>query len=636
MNIQTLLLKQERTKREVQQLIECLGQVKFLNELNNGQKLYQATLRGFAEKATLIRYEKGHIIWREGIKQEKLFIILSGRVQEYVQLDDEEVNRKRNDLIEKYPECQDLFINKPGRRIVYEYENETSDQIKASINDNMRKRRSLVFEIPSMLDVPLIRSSSVIQKNIQPFSKITVNEAPLSYMIVLSKEVRECLREVKLMNDYHLQYFIQEFVLAVRQGRMFSHGDLLNSDIQKKKFDNTLLCMEDSMIMQIGLEDYHNIEIHLNQRKQQKIWDIIYSGLFGKSKVSQEEANQIMKVLVNKYTSKKYTQYNVVYLEGETQKFIYIVKEGEFQLSFDNHGQETVLQSTMAIAKVSQGSMLGEESYTISRHIFNCISISSKNKIIGLSIHDLEALGHRFVWLRDLLKNKEKIKQQWLKTRMNENVHFSNKLNEKQQNFDEEKKLINEFKISDPEIQITQFQRLQPKHRQMITPSPLKRPKLIKVNSQRNVNTSRNNSQGVNKKLENLNIFGNEILCELGIGKITTQNTKISNIEPIDHSLTYRDTSRLLLKKVRKTSNYNSSQPFSHRDNSTINNDNDIVPMMMNMSKNQLQFLKTMVGKFNHKNSQPSPECFHQQSTPVLIQSIYPKRIVRRAQQGYD
>jgi len=45
---------------------------------------------------------------------------------------------------------------------------------------------------------------------------------------------------------------------------MFSHGDLLNTDISRKKFDNTLLCLEDTMIMQIGLEDYHNIEIHLN------------------------------------------------------------------------------------------------------------------------------------------------------------------------------------------------------------------------------------------------------------------------------------------------------------------------------------------------------------------------------------
>lgn len=67
-------------------------------------------------------------------------------------------------------------MNKPGRRIVYEYENEISDLIKASINDNMRRRRSLIFDIPSMADVPLIRSSSVIQKNVQPFSVITSNE----------------------------------------------------------------------------------------------------------------------------------------------------------------------------------------------------------------------------------------------------------------------------------------------------------------------------------------------------------------------------------------------------------------------------------------------------------------------------
>ncbi|CAD8165410.1 unnamed protein product [Paramecium pentaurelia] len=633
MNIVTLLQKQERTKKDVQALMECLGQVKYLNQLNNGQKLYQATLKGFAEKATLIRYEKGHIIWRDGIKQEKLFIILNGRVQEYVQLDDEEINKKRRDLIQRYPECQNLFINKPGRRIVYEYESESTDLIKASINDNMRRRRSLVFDITSMVDVPLIRSSSVIQKNVQPFSTITINEAPLSYMIVLSRDVRECLREVKLINDYHLQYFIQEFVLAVRQGRMFSHGDLLNSDISKKKFDNTLLCLEDTMIMQIGLEDYHNIEIHLNQRKQQKIWDLIYSGLFGKSKVNQEDVNQIMKVLVNKYTSKKYTQYNIVYIQGEVQKFIYIVKEGEFQLSFDN--QESVLQSATVIAKVSQGCLLGEESYTANRHIFKCNSISSKNKLIGLSIHDLEALGHRFVWFRDLLKNKERIKQQWLKTRMNENVHFSIKLNEKQQTFEEEKKLLSEFIMPDPAIQITQFQRLQPSRPQMVTPSPLKRPKLIKNNNQRNINTSRNNSKGSTKKLENLNIFGNEILCELGIGKIATQNTKISSFEPTDHSLTYRDTSRLLLKKIRRASNYNSSQPVSHRDNSTMTNEIDIVPMMMNMSKNQLQFLKTMVGKFNYKNSHPT-ECLNQQSTPVFIQSIYPKKIVRRTWQGYD
>ncbi|CAD8121947.1 unnamed protein product [Paramecium sonneborni] len=636
MNIITLLQKQERTKRDVQQLIECLGQVKFLNELKNGQKLYQATLRGFAEKASLIRYEKGHIIWRDGIKQEKLFIILNGRVQEYVQLDDEEVNKKRNNLIERYPECQNLFMNKPGRRIVYEYESETSDLIKASINDNMRRRRSLVFEIPCMIDVPLIRSSSVMQKNVQPFQKITVNEAPLSYMIILSKEVKECLRDVKLINDYHLQYFIQEFVLAVRQGRIFQNGDLLNSDIQRKKFDNTLLCVEDTIIMQIGLEDYHNIEIHLNLRKQQKIWDIIYNGLFGKSKVNQEEANQIMKVLINKYTTKKYTQYNVVYVQGEVQKLIYIVKEGEFQLSFDNHTQENVLQSTTVIAKVSQGCLLGEESYTSNRHIFKCISISSKNKIIGLSIHDLEALGHRFVWFRDLLKNKERIKQQWLKTRMNENVHFSLKLNEKYQTFEEEKKLISEFIMPDPGVQITQFQRLQPRCPKMITPSPLKRPKLIKeIKTQKNINNSRSNSKGRNKKIENLNIFGNEILCELGIGKIATQNTKISSFDPVDHSLTYRDTSRLLLNKIRKTSNYNSSQPISHRENSTTTNDIDVVPMIMNMSKNQLQFLKTMVGKFNYKISHPT-ECFNQSSTPVLIQSIYPKKIVRRTWQGYD
>jgi len=62
------------------------------------------------------------------------------------------------------------------------------------------------------------------------------------------------------------------------------------------------------------------------------------------------------------------------------------------------------------IAKVSQGCLLGEESYTANRHIFKCTSISSKNKLIGLSIHDLEALGHKFVWFRDLLKNKERVK----------------------------------------------------------------------------------------------------------------------------------------------------------------------------------------------------------------------------------
>lgn len=76
-------------------------------------------------------------------------------------------------------------MNKPGRRIVYEYESEMSDLIKASINDNMRRRRSLVFDIPSMADVPLIRSSSVVQKNIQPFSIITSNEVWNIILIIL-------------------------------------------------------------------------------------------------------------------------------------------------------------------------------------------------------------------------------------------------------------------------------------------------------------------------------------------------------------------------------------------------------------------------------------------------------------------
>lgn len=38
---------------------------------------------------------------------------------------------------------------------------------------------------------------------------------------------------------------------------------------------------------------------------------------------------------------------------------------------------------------------------------------------------------------------------------MNENVNFSIKLNEKLQNFEEDKKLLSEFIMPDPAIQIT-------------------------------------------------------------------------------------------------------------------------------------------------------------------------------------
>lgn len=42
--------------------------------------------------------------------------------------------------------------------------------------------------------------------------------------------------------------------------------------------------------------------------------------------------------------------------------------------------------------------------------MYKCASISPKCKLIGLSIDDLEVLGHKFVWFRDMLKSKEKIK----------------------------------------------------------------------------------------------------------------------------------------------------------------------------------------------------------------------------------
>ncbi|CAD8146298.1 unnamed protein product [Paramecium octaurelia] len=506
-------------------------------------KLYKALLHVMAQNAVLTNYEQGSILWKFNDRQDKIMILYSGQIQEYKEIQEDELEEKRKSLIKLYK--SDIFIDRPGRKVTTTYQ--LNGLLSFTINDQPRLRRAQVCEIPQKIE---LKRTSSIRHNRFP-------QLPQQYLQALNTELHLLLKGVTLHNESYFQYLLNQCVCNIKQTHLFQEGELLNNDPLLKKHNTMLLALTDCVIIQMNLSDYQNVENQIKIQKQSKIYRQLEAGFVSEIAESETEMHQLIKTLMSKFIKFKYNPNNTIYQKGQFLTYIYVLVSGECQINDDHN----------ALARVNQGCLLGEESFDNTQYQYKCAT-TTKCKLYGVKITDIYLLCQRYHWFREQLLKKKQIKSNWLNSRCID-----------QQN----RKRIdsNNFK-SQFHIQITK----------------------IPTNSQQYIKTHRST--------QSQNIFDKNQYQEI-----------------MSYRGQYRNSSRQRIKM--KLPKQPQSQPSFSKD---FINDFDIVPMLMNLDKQQSNNLKELLKKGKIKPYQQQQN--YKPSTAQLI-SIPCKestlKIMKRIQQ---
>ncbi|CAD8064715.1 unnamed protein product [Paramecium sonneborni] len=370
----------------------CLQYFDFLQSQTK-TKLYKALLREMAQNAVLTQFESGQIIWKFHDRQDRIMILYSGQIQEYQEISEVELDDKRKNLMKQYK--SDIFIERPGRKVTAKYQQ--NGLLSLTINDQPRLRRAQVCEIPQKIE---LKRTNSIRHNRFP-------QLPPQYLQVLNIELDQLLKGVKLYNESYFQYLLNQCVCNTKQTHLFQEGELLNNDLLVKKHNTLLLALTDCVIIQMNLSDYQNVENQIRIQKQSKIYRQLESGFVSEITESENEMHQLVKSLMNKFIKFKYNPNNTIYTKGQQFIYIYILISGECQINDDNN----------ALARINQGCLLGEESFDNNQYEYKCVT-TTKCKLYGVKITDINLLCQRYYWFKQQLLSKKQIKSNWLRSRL--------------------------------------------------------------------------------------------------------------------------------------------------------------------------------------------------------------------------
>lgn len=175
---------------------------------------------------------------------------------------------------------------------------------------------------------------------------------------------------------------------------------------------------------------------------------------------------------MEKNTSMVFTQQNLIYNQNQKQIYLYIIKRGEFQVSYEQHAAThkrthsdlKAAKSTneIILARVGLGCLLGEESFSLGVHIYKCISISSVCKVVGIRISDLALTFMRFPWFKEQLVGKQQTKQKWLQSRL-EQQKIMDQINTERKYRDTQQQIFKESLEKRESVILTKFQKLKPR-----------------------------------------------------------------------------------------------------------------------------------------------------------------------------
>ncbi|CAD8145401.1 unnamed protein product [Paramecium pentaurelia] len=355
-------------------------------------KLYKALLHVMAQNAVLTNYESGSIIWKFNDRQDKIMILYSGQIQEYREISEDELDEKRKNLMKLYK--SDIFLERPGRKVTSTYQQ--NGLLNLTINDQPRLRRAQVCEIPQKIE---LKRTSSIRHNRFP-------QLPPLYLQSLNTELHQLLKGIKLNNESYIQYLLNQCVCNTKQTHLFQEGELLNNDLVLKKHNTLLLALSDCVIIQMNLSDYQYVENQIKIQKQSKIYRQLEAGFVSEIAESETEMHQLIKTLMSKFIKFKYNPNNTIYQKGQQLTYIYVLVSGECQINDDHN----------ALARVNQGCLLGEESFDNNQYQYKCIT-TTKCKLYGVKIIDINLLCQRYYWFKQQLLNKKQIKSNWLNSR---------------------------------------------------------------------------------------------------------------------------------------------------------------------------------------------------------------------------
>ncbi|CAD8166393.1 unnamed protein product [Paramecium octaurelia] len=386
---------EERCRKDHQAIEDQLICLQYFDTLHNQTKtkLYKALLRIMAQNAVLTNYESGSLIWKYNDRQDKIMILFSGQIQQYQEMSEGELEDKRKILMKQYK--SDIFIERPGRRVTAAYQQ--NGLLTFTINDQPRLRRAQVCDLPQKVE---LKRTNSIRHNRFP-------QLPPQYLQALNSELDQLLKGIKLHNESYFQYLLNQCVCNARQTYQFKEGEILNNDLQLKKHNTLLFALSDCVIIQMNLSDYQNVENQIKIQKQSKIYRQLEAGFVSEITESETEMHQLVKSLMSKFIKFKYNPNNTVYQKGQQLAFIYVLVSGECQINDDHN----------ALARVNQGCLLGEESFDTHQYQYKCVT-TTKCKLYGVKITDINLLCQRYHWFKQQLLNKKQIKSNWLNRRL--------------------------------------------------------------------------------------------------------------------------------------------------------------------------------------------------------------------------
>ncbi|CAK81718.1 unnamed protein product (macronuclear) [Paramecium tetraurelia] len=499
---------EERCRKEHQAIEDQLICLQYFDILHSQTKakLYKALLRIMAQNAVLTNYESGSLIWKYNDRQDKIMILYSGSIQQYQEMSDGELEDKRKILMKQYK--SDIFIERPGRRVTAAYQQ--NGLLTFTINDQPRLRRAQVCDLPQKVE---LKRTNSIRHNRYP-------QLPPQYLQALNAEMDQLLKGIKLHNDSYFQYLLNQCVCNARQTYQFKEGELLNNDLQLKKHNTLLLALSDCVIIQMNLSDYQNVENQIKIQRQSKIYRQLEAGFVSEITESENEMHQLVKSLMSKFIKFKYNPNNTIYQKGQQLTFIYVLVLGECQINDDQN----------ALARVNQGCLLGEESFDAHQYQFKCVT-TTKCKLYGVKITDINMLCQRYHWFKQQLLNKKQIKSNWLNNRL---------IDQQKRKRVESNSIKYQFNVQINKIQNFQQQQLK-----------------------------------THRPTQSQNIFDKNQYQEI-----------------MSYRGQFRNTSRLRIKT--KLPKQPQSQPSFSKD---FSNDIDILPMLMNLDKQQSNNLRELLKK---------------------------------------
>ena len=117
-----------------------------------------------------------------------------------------------------------------------------------------------------------------------------------------------------------------EHVVTMREGKGFGELALKREKVDRRAA--TIQCLEDCHLAVISKENYQRQVQKIDQRKLRKLIDFFKSIPF----LSKNSQTYLIKLHYN-FEQRNFIRNQLLYQEGEPIKYIYLIKEGEFEVT---------------------------------------------------------------------------------------------------------------------------------------------------------------------------------------------------------------------------------------------------------------------------------------------------------------